>query len=51
MLLNYCIGITGFVLAGDAIGRGLRECSGKYISFGVIEFFAGLYFSIAAIGI
>jgi len=50
MLLNFLMGVTGLLLAGSSIGRGIWDKDIKAAAFGIIYLIPGLYFTIAAIG-
>lgn len=50
LLLDCFIGITGLVLSGDSLGRGIRSKNLKILTIGGIQIAIGLYFLVAAIG-
>lgn len=50
MIFNFAMGVSGLILAGDSLGRGIRLSDSGIFVIGSIELLAGLFFLIAAIG-
>lgn len=48
--INFCLGVAGLILAGDSLGRGVRDNLPKIFLFGLAEALAGVYFIVAMLG-
>lgn len=51
IVIDLIVGVTALLLAGDSFGNGYRSKSTGIFAVGVLELLAGLYFTLAAIGV